>query len=282
MKALVWIGSVTAALIVTTFAPAAPALKPRFSLSLHVRGPGTVVASPGTRCAGYLTRFHSCRLVYAQGVKVKLTALPKVDARLSSLRGSISGMASTVTLTMNAPKVVIATFARVKPTPPPRPAPPPPPPPPGSSRANPAPIGTTLPISTLLAPSGWQLRVNSVVPDGTQQVLAANQFNKPPPSGQQFFLISITATYTGAGSSDAGGVIDRLKAVGASNVAYTQGLNNSCGVTPAPDFILVTIGVDVFSGGSVTGNICFSVLSSDASSLVLYNDQTPPVWFALH
>ena len=126
------------------------------------------------------------------------------------------------------------------------------------------------------------MRVNSVTPDATQQVLDANEFNDPPAPGDQFFMVSITATYTGSGSADAGDVIDELDAVGASNVSYTQGLENNCGVLPDPDFLLAYSGVNVFTGGSVTGNICWSVQSSDAASLEMYNNQTPPVWFALH
>ena len=54
-------------------------------------------------------------------------------------------------------------------------------------------------------------------------------------------------------------------------------------VLPSPDLVLTTIGVDVFSGGSVTGNVCWSVLSSDAASLVMYHSPVggTDVWFAL-
>lgn len=86
-------------------------------------------------------------------------------------------------------------------------------------------------------------------------------------------MISVTATFTGSGSAKATFLDAFWKAVGQSNVSYTQGLNDYCGVLPDPDFDLVTIGVDVFTGGSITGNICYSVLTSDTSSLVLYSDE---------
>ena len=73
MKRQAFLGVVATALIVTGIASGGSGAL-RFSLTLRVVGPGAVVASPGAKCAGYLTRVHSCTRVYAGGTRVKLTA----------------------------------------------------------------------------------------------------------------------------------------------------------------------------------------------------------------
>ncbi|MCY4085962.1 MAG: hypothetical protein OXG37_03525 [Actinomycetia bacterium] len=108
--------------------------------------------------------------------------------------------------------------------------------------------------------------------------MAENQFNDPPEAGRQFFIANITATYTGPGSDSFWDA--RLEAVGPSAVAYTS-FRDSCGVIP-DDFDLST----VFTGGTVTGNICWSVRATDAASLVMFDDdafdEQNRVWFKLH
>jgi hypothetical protein len=155
------------------------------------------------------------------------------------------------------------------------------PPPSGLTRSDPVPIGTALAISTADAPTGWKLQVNSATPDATDQILAVSEFNAPPALGDQFFMVSITATWTGAGSADSSEIWGLLNAVGASNVAYPPGGEDFCGQLPDPDFVEVASG-PVFTGGFVTGNICWSVSSDDAGSLEMYADRGTPAWFALH
>ena len=94
-------------------------------------------------------------------------------------------------------------------------------------------------------------------------------------------MIAVSATYNGTGSShlDSGFA---MRAVGASQVAYTT-FNNSCGVLPDPNLELED--PEVFSGGSVSGNAaCWSILSSDAGSLVMFFEaflSDLRTWFAL-
>jgi hypothetical protein len=93
--------------------------------------------------------------------------------------------------------------------------------------------------------------------------LAANQFNDPPQAGYQFFIVNISSSYIGAGSAiplvDVG-----LSLVGVSNVAYEFSVD--CGVVPDEWDASAT----VFTGGSVTGNDCWSVRSTDAPTMVLF------------
>ena len=275
MKRLFLAGAATAALLVPTFAFAGAAVKPRFSLTLQVVGPGTVIASPGTRCAGYLTRVHLCRNVYAVGTRVKLTALPKVDAKLSSWRGSLAGAGLTRTVTMNVPKIVTATFVKVPPS---RPPPPPPPPAaPGNSRANPLPLSATVGIVS--GDQHWTLRIISTQPDASAAVLAENQFNDPPAPGNQFFIATVGLSYVSGSEALHPGFEASygLRAVGPSNVVYST-FGNSCGVIP-DDF---DVKGDLLAGGSMVGNICWSVPSSEAGSLVAFIElDSKPFYMAL-
>jgi hypothetical protein len=140
-----------------------------------------------------------------------------------------------------------------------------PPPPPQASevgtRTNPHPVRrkVALPDS-----NGWKLRVNGSIPNATKAVMAENQFNDPPKPGRQFFIVNLTMAYSGTGSStalEAGS----LKAVGKSDVAYSD-FEDSCGVIPS-EFDSFK---KVFSGGTITGNVCFAVKKSDVRSLLLF------------
>lgn len=151
---------------------------------------------------------------------------------------------------------------------------PPPAPPAGSTRDNPIPRGTTATVA-----GGWQVRVDGVIPNATEMVLAENQFNDPPASGKQFFIATITATFTGTGSSRFDGSY-RLRAVGPSAVSYST-FNDSCGVIPNE-----ISDAEVFTGGTITGNVCWQITSSDATGLVMYDDaflapESDRVYFAL-
>lgn len=128
------------------------------------------------------------------------------------------------------------------------------------TRDNPMPFGASAALG-----DGWTLRVVEVIPNATDAVLAENQFNEPPEQGKQFFIVRVAMTFTGTGSDDVSAGL-RLRLVGDSAVAYTT-YNDSCGVVPdrLPD-------TEVFTGGTVEGNLCWSVKSSDVGSLVLFDD----------
>lgn len=134
-----------------------------------------------------------------------------------------------------------------------------PPPPPIGTRENPIPMGTAAALE-----DGWTMRVAGTIPDATAAVLARNMFNDPPKPGFQFFIVRVEATYTGTGSKrfDAS---YRLRSVGGSAVSYST-FENSCGVIP--DEIS---DAEVFTGGTIAGNECWEVRTSDVGSLVMYD-----------
>ena len=143
----------------------------------------------------------------------------------------------------------------------------------GASRDNPIPRGQT----GYPAKGDWEIKVIGTTPDATAQVLAENQFNDPPAAGRQFFMARVRAKYLGSGSDKFDSTF-RLRAVGASAVEYTT-FDNSCGVIPnaMPD-------PEVFPGGTIEGNVCWSVLSTDVGSLLMADKPLlvdDRVWFGL-
>jgi hypothetical protein len=130
--------------------------------------------------------------------------------------------------------------------------------------------------------NGWIVTVTGVAADAWPSIQAANMFNDPPEAGRQFFMISVTATYRGSGSSRLNSSF-AMRSVGrATGVAYTT-FNNSCGVLPEPNLKLDD--PEVFSGGTISGNAaCWSIASADAGSLVMFYDgfgSDKRTWFAL-
>jgi hypothetical protein len=131
---------------------------------------------------------------------------------------------------------------------------------------------------------GWQFTVLATIPDATRQILAIPR-NRPPPVGVQYFMLSISASYTGGGSSSLYHLLaDHFSAIGAHNIRYSFDAT-ACGVAlPPPDLcsLIYDGGPPFYSGMGADGNIDFQIASNDAQSLLLvYDDPTHRVWFAL-
>ncbi len=123
------------------------------------------------------------------------------------------------------------------------------------------------------------MTIVSYTPDATAVVLDTNRYNDPPTAGNQFAIVRVRATYTGSSFDSFDGSY-RLRAVGASNVTFTT-FDPSCVVIPGP-----ISDATLFSGGTVEGNICFEIPTSDAGSLMIYDDYflselSSWRWFAL-
>ena len=130
------------------------------------------------------------------------------------------------------------------------------------TREAPLPVGQVATLESQGSPT-WEVKVTGFNPDGTQAVLAENQFNDPPAPGHQFALVTVEATYVGTEQTDTplGGMT--FSAVDDGNVSYD--FDDTCGVIPTA---LDNFG-DVFQGGVVSGNICWSVESAHIDSLLL-------------
>jgi hypothetical protein len=134
---------------------------------------------------------------------------------------------------------------------------------PVGTRQNPVPVGT----SAVLA-DGWQVVVISTQPDATARVVALDPGNVAPSSAYQFFLATISVTNPGA-AIRAFRARERLRAVGAASVPYFA-IDNACGVIPNP-----FVESDVPSGAALSGNLCWTIQSSDVGTLALYD--VPPL-----
>jgi len=127
------------------------------------------------------------------------------------------------------------------------------------SRENPIEVGGFAVVGD------WRVRVVDVNPNANQVVASENQFNDPPAAGEVFVLIGLEVTFAGTESGDVWADL-RFKSVGPSNVAFEDG----CGVIPEA---LIDQG-EVFPGGTVAANVCFSVSEGDAQDLQLIVEES--------
>ncbi len=140
------------------------------------------------------------------------------------------------------------------------------------SRAHPIPLGTPHDVGR-----GWSVKVDSVLPNATQRVTSWDRSNNPPAPNHQFYMVSIAAKRTGKRPGYLHAAF-YMHAVGPSGHAYDP-VHNSCGTIPDPD-----LEIDdnlIFHNTTVTGNVCWEVLSSDAPRLVMFTSPGKQIFFAL-
>ena len=111
------------------------------------------------------------------------------------------------------------------------------------SRDNPLPVGT--PVST----PEWEIALGAPR-EAQDEIQAENQFNGAPPTGMEYWIVPVTATYTGTESGHAGTDLG-VGFVGSDARTYSD----MCGVIPDD---LWDVG-QVYGGGTATGNVCVVV-----------------------
>ena len=147
--------------------------------------------------------------------------------------------------------------------------------PPGD-RLNPYPLGKAATLQ-----SGWQLKVNSATINADAEVEGVrdqygNPVNSPPPAGAQYTIVNVSMTYQGTGSYS----LPVYLQTGVQTVGSHAGSVYGC---QPPPLDLNSDFSPVFSGQTVTGNLCFEIASNDAASLLLQGRGPAglPAWFAL-
>jgi hypothetical protein len=128
----------------------------------------------------------------------------------------------------------------------------------GQDRSNPVPSG-----SLVHAGDGFRLQVLSVKNDATQEVLDRFEFISPPPAGFRYTLVSLAGGYYGL--DDPQSYFLNVAPAPYSNDGELIDLQQACG--PFPQFLGafgVFPGVEMFSGGVITGELC--VLTTPAES----------------
>lgn len=116
-----------------------------------------------------------------------------------------------------------------------------------------------LPAGSEIATGNWTVVISEVAPDATDEVMAENEFNTPPPEGAQFFMFRVDATYQGEESGFAWS--DLLFGVFIEDSVHS----GVCGVVPEDLFNAP----EVFAGGTVSGNVCVIVPSAGVDSAAI-------------
>lgn len=112
----------------------------------------------------------------------------------------------------------------------------------------------------------YEIEVKGVKRNANEIVAAENQFNDPPAEGRRFYLVTVEITYVGKETGTPWAEL-RFSAVGKTNVSY-QTFEDRCGVIPSA----LSDAGEMFPGGAVKANVCWSVKDEDAGNLVMYVD----------
>lgn len=144
-------------------------------------------------------------------------------------------------------------------------------------RSRPVPLRAPMRLS-----GQWRMSVRSVVLDADHVISNRTDSQTglkdqgPPSPGAQYVMIGVSLQYVGGGSSSPEGFLPRIRAMGKHNAPYEAHCIPPAEVTDQ----------DVFSGQTVTGNLCFEVAQNDVRTLGLYVEPIfgatgRRVWFAL-
>jgi hypothetical protein len=131
------------------------------------------------------------------------------------------------------------------------------------SRGNPFTIGQ--PVHN----EEWQVTLGAPH-EAWAAIAAENQFNNPPDAGMEYWIVPVTATYTGDKTGNAGFDI-AVKFVGSDNRTY----DDSCGVIPNP---LSDVGA-LYKGGSAQGNACVAIPAGAEGLWTVSTSFGDPVFF---
>jgi hypothetical protein len=133
------------------------------------------------------------------------------------------------------------------------------------TKASPVVFGTTAKLV-----KDYEVAVTKYTPNADELVKAANEYNDPAPAGNQYVLVSMTVTSKGTEDKRVPAYDLFPKAVSASGKSYEA---SSCLATlPNP----IDYFNDVFTGTSVSGDVCFIVANADAAGLTMYFDVIDP------
>ena len=134
----------------------------------------------------------------------------------------------------------------------------------GLSRNQPMPVGMPMDFG-----SGISVTVESVTENANQIIKRHDALTAPPPREHQFLLVTLEVANVGDEPIDIY-MVNELSLVGNSNVSYDGGLSDECWTFPNE----LDTSRTLFPTGSLSGNICFTVKSSDVDDLVMYYEST--------
>ena len=127
------------------------------------------------------------------------------------------------------------------------------------TRENPAPIGTTVEITSGGSPN-YEVTLGTPTLDATAIIAAENQFNEAAPEGFQYAILPVTVTYVGSETGTPW--IDlNIEFVSTAGTTHTEGDNVAVG--PSPTFMDIN---ELYPGASGTGNIVIAIPTADAAA----------------
>ena len=105
-------------------------------------------------------------------------------------------------------------------------------------------------------------------------IVAANQFNIPPPPGQIYMSMIVAGVYGGARLGSPGDFVYNFKLVGAKNKVYDSAVVSDS--SDAKSLALLIDQPDVVAGGAVAGAIYYLVEADDSSFLAVVDGSDGP------
>lgn len=135
------------------------------------------------------------------------------------------------------------------------------------TRDNPLSAGDTM------STDDWTIVLDTPY-EATDDVLGENPFNDPPADGSEYWILPITATYTGDDTGEP--MLITTAFVSADGHTYDEG-NSDCGVIPDP----LDAAGELYADASATGNVCLEVpAGADGLWSISADILDEPVFFA--
>ncbi len=126
------------------------------------------------------------------------------------------------------------------------------------TRENPAPIGTTIEVSSFDEVI-YEVTLGQPVLNANDAVAGANQFNEPAEAGFQYALVPVNVTYVGSETGTPW--IDlAVEYVSAAGSTHTQA--DSPSVAPEPTMMSIN---EMYNGSTATGNIVIMIPTEGAA-----------------
>jgi hypothetical protein len=130
------------------------------------------------------------------------------------------------------------------------------------TRANPAPAGTVVEVSSTSGIAEYQVTIGAVTINANDLVATANQFNEPAPDGFQYLMFPVTYTYVGTETGTPWLDVN-LEFVSAAGTTHTTSDSYVSVDSPLSDIN------ELYPQAAGTGNVVLLVPSADVEAGLL-------------
>ncbi len=129
----------------------------------------------------------------------------------------------------------------------------------GTSRSNPAPVGSEIIVDNM------GFIVTGVVRPADSIVSSGNMYNEVPAAGKEYMFVTLSVTCKKTSDQQCTLSSYNLKALGSDGILIDQSI-----MLAGVDGLLESFGTTFYGGANVTGNIAFTVTQGDTSILLVY------------